>query len=226
MYRTSTGLFLLLLLLFIVQGCATFRTELGGRFTQPTELNYGAEKVSVLFVFSHLRQTTGYDAIPKLDSKRRVVSGFYDIFNDALSELNNIESYATFTNYASDVNEPERRALRDSLVDVHDFVMEIEFRRTKSFAKHFLGSLFSTLLVTILPIPYTESYSVTLDVYGSEGHLIKRYNRDASTRKWVQALLIFVYPFHPEKRKMEEIYVDFLHDIFRQIETEKVLALN
>ena len=38
-----------------------------------------------------------------------------------------------------------------------------------------------------------------------------------------RTLLIFVYPFHPEQRKKEELYVEFLHDIFKQIEKENIL---
>lgn len=57
-----------------------------------------------------------------------------------------------------------------------------------------------------------------------KGALVKSYQRQASLSNWVEALLIFVYPFHPIEGKREEIYVEALHDIFRQIETEKVLG--
>ena len=61
------------------------------------------------------------------------------------------------------------------------------------------------------------------DIFNSKGLLIKSYERNASLTKWVQTFLFFFYPFHPEKRKKEEIFVEFLHDIFKQIETEKIL---
>jgi len=210
-------------LIFIISNCASFKSEIKGRFASDVEKNYGADGVSVFFIFSHFRQTKGYDAIPKLDSQRKRISGFDDFFQDALNEFSNIKKYSTFTNYASDVNEPQRRAARDSLKQIHDFVMKIKFTREKSFAKSFLGSIASTVSLTLFPVPYTQSYSVELELLDSKGRLIKNYSRKASLTKWVQTFLIFIYPFHPEKRKREEIYVEFLHDIFRQIETEKAL---
>ena len=224
MQKISSKIILIsLVLIFLTLNCATFKSEINGKFDSTVEKNYGADGVSVFFVFSHLRQTKGYDAIPKLDDKRQRISGFDDFFRDALNEFSNIKKYSVFTNYASDVNDPQRRAIRDSLMTTHDFVMKIKFMREKSFAKHFLGKIVSTATLTLFPIPYTYSYSATLELYDSKGHLIKNYSRKASLNKWVQTFLIFIYPFHPEKRKKEEIYVEFLHDIFRQIESEKVL---
>ena len=63
-----------------------------------------------------------------------------------------------------------------------------------------------------------------VDVFNSEQQLIKSYSRDASLNKWVQTFMVFLYPFHHEKRKKEELYVEFLHDIFEQIESEKILS--
>ncbi len=208
---------------FSLIGCATFKSEMKGKFDSTARKNYGAEGVSVFFIFSHLRQTKGYDAIPKLDKKYQRIAGFDDFFQDALKEFSNIKNYSTFTEYASDVNDSKRRAIKDSLMLSHDFVIKIKFLREKSFTTHFLGIIASTVSLTLLPIPYTYSYSVDLDILNSKGHLIKSYSREASLTKWVQTFLIFIHPFHPEKRKKEEIYVEFLHDIFKQIETEKVL---
>lgn len=221
--RYSVFTISVLCFLLLIINCATFKGDLKGKFDKPGEKNYGAEKVSVLFIFSHFRQTKGYDAIPKLDDKREIINGFNDFFQDASNELTNLGRYATFTNFASDVNEPERRAKRDSLTKQHDFVMQIKIMREKSFAKHFLGSLFSSLSLTLLPIPYSYSYSVNVDIFNAKGQLVKTYARSNSLTKWVQTMLIFIYPFHPETRKKEEVYVEFLHDIFRQVEAEKVL---
>lgn len=218
-YMFITGL----LILFTITSCATFKSDISESFNRQAEKNYGADPVSVLFVFRHSRQTIGYDAIPKLDNKRQRISGFDEIFLDALSEFSNIGRYSTFTEYASDVNEPERRAIRDSMKKMHDFVIHVHFLREKSFAKHFLGSVVSTLTLTLFPTPYVNSYSAEIDIYNQKQHLIKSYKRQAALTKWVQTLLLFVYPFHPEKRKKEEIYVDILHDVFRQIETERIL---
>ena len=211
------------LLIFTLVGCATFKSEINGRFDSPSEKNYGADGVSVLFIFSHFRQTKGYDAIPKLDNKYQRIGGFDDFFQDALHEFSNIKLYSTFTEYASDVNEPERRAKKDSLMLEHDFVMKIKFMREKSFAKNFLGTIVSTVSLTLFPIPYKHSYSANLEIFDAKGHLVKSYSRNTSLTKWVQTFLIFIHPFHPERRKKEEIYVEFLHDIFKQIETENVL---
>ncbi|OQX95651.1 hypothetical protein B6I21_04330 [candidate division KSB1 bacterium 4572_119] len=214
---------LILFLILTLTSCASFKSSIKGKFITPSIKNYGAERVSVFFIFSHQRQTKGFDAIPKLDNKYQRISGFDDFFQDALNEFSNIKNYSTFTEYASDVNEPKRRALKDSLWQTHDYIIKMKFKREKSFSKYFLGVIASTATVTLLPIPYTNSYSVDVEVFNSAGQLLGNYSRKSSIVKWVQSLLIFMYPFHPEKRKREEIYVEFLHDIFKQIETEKIL---
>ncbi len=221
--------FLLVALIFIASelmtGCATFKSEMKGKLVSASEKNYEAERVSALFIFSHFRQTRGLDAIPKLDNQHERIRGFDDFFQDALKEFSNIQNYATFTEYAADVNDPARRVLKDSLMHQHDYIIKILFMRQKSFSRTFLGTIGSSLSLTLLPIPYTYSYSATADVYDSQGHLLKNYARSASLTKWVQSFLIFIYPFHPEQRKKEELYVQFMHDIFKQIETEKILYL-
>jgi len=207
----------------LITGCATFKSEIKGKLVSASEKNYEADRVSVLFIFSHFRQTRGLDAIPKLDNPRERIYGFDDFFQDALNEFSNIQSYATFTEYASDVNDPARRVLKDSLMHSHDYILKMKFMRQKSFAKNFLGTLASSMSLTLFPIAYTYSYSVSAELYDSQGHLLKNYSRSAALTKWVQTLLIFIYPFHPEQRKKEELYVQFMHDIFKQIEAEKIL---
>ncbi|MBN1350608.1 hypothetical protein JXJ21_14420 [candidate division KSB1 bacterium] len=221
--QMKTGAAVLVMAILLLAGCATFKSDMKGKYSAPAEKNFGADGVSALFIFSHYRQTKGYDAIPKLDDRRQRIQGFDDFFQDALKEFSNIKTYATFTEYASDVNEPERRAIKDSLKSTHDFILDIRFMREKKFARQFLGQIFSVMSVTLLPIAYSQTYTVDVDIYNAQNQLIKSYSRQAALTKWVQTLLIFVYPFHPERRKKEEIYVDFLHNIFRQIESEKVL---
>lgn len=206
----------------LMTGCATFKSDLRGKSVAAPTRNYGADPVSVLFIFSHFRQTRGLDAIPKLDKQHERIFGFDDFFQDALNEFSNIQNYATFTEYASDVNDPARRVQKDSLMHCHDFIIKLKFMREKSFTKNFLGMIASSISLTVLPIPYNYAYSITVEVF-SQNHLLKNYTRSASLTKWVQTLLIFIYPFHPAQRKKEELYVEFLHDIFRQIETEKIL---
>jgi len=212
--------------LFVVStltGCASFRTGIEGDFKGESSKNFGSEKVDVLFIFSHYEQSKGYDAIPKLENKRQIISDFDDLFIDACNEFSNLDHYTTFTEYASDVSEPKRRAEKDTLISSHDYIMRIKFNQEHSFVGHFLGTVFSTLTVTTLPIPYKRDFSISVDVFNHEDILIQNYNRHASLTNWVQTLLIFVYPFHTERRKEEEIYINMMHDIFMQIETEKVL---
>jgi hypothetical protein len=217
---------ILFLSILLFAGCASFRSGIEGRFEGKVEKNFGAEKVKVLFIFDHYHQAKGYDAIPKLENNYQIIKEFDDLFIDALKELSNVGSYNTYTEYSSDVANPKRRAEKDSLIAIHDFIFRIKFMREHSFAKHFLGVLVSTVSATLVPLPYGRQYLVTVEVYNAKDILIKSYSRRASFTKWVQSLLIVVYPFHTEKRKVEEIYIQFLHDIFRQIESEKVLDKN
>jgi hypothetical protein len=72
-------------------------------------------------------------------------------------------------------------------------------------------------------MPYSWDYTITATLSDQRGKLVSTYQRKATLNNWVQALLIFAYPFYPLEGKREEIYAESLHDIFRQIETEKVL---
>ncbi len=51
-----------------------------------------------------------------------------------------------------------------------------------------------------------------------------RYERRATVTQWVQALLVFAYPFHPETRKTDEVYLEFLRNVFREMEADRVLV--
>jgi len=96
--------------------------------------------------------------------------------------------------------------------------------REKVFSKYFFGVTVSSVSATVVPIKYTQKYFVETNVYNSDGQLIATYNRSASINKWVQTFLVFIYPFHTETRKTEELYVEFMHNIFMQMETEKNLS--
>lgn len=214
---------ILVISLFLISGCASFRSGIQGKYEGAAEKNFGAGKVSVLFIFDHYKQSKGWDAIPKLEGKYDIIRDFDNFLIDAMNELSNVGKYNTYTEYATDVSEPYRRAQKDSLLAVHDFIFRVKFNKENSFAQYFLGALFSSLSATVLPIPYKKNYSVTISIYNSEDVLIKTYSREASITKWVQSVLIFIYPFYTEKKKTEEVYIQFLHDIFRQVEAEKVL---
>jgi hypothetical protein len=223
---TTIRLILVIFILYfalLITGCVTFKSDMVGQFTSPAVKNIAAEPVTVLFNFSHIHQTRGLDAIPKLEKQYERIDGFDDIFIDALKEFSNIKSFDTFTDYAGDVNDQARRVKKDSMMQKNNYVIKMQFMREKSFAPYFLGILTSSVSLSIIPVPYTNSYSVTADVYHSKGQLLKNYTRSASLTKWIQTMLIVIYPFFPEQRKKEELYVQFMHDIFKQIETDKIL---
>jgi len=206
--RPFQGLVPLLAATLLVSGCAASRSALGGAFQGVPAPGPRAEKVSVAFIFNHVQQNLGWDAIPKLNHQDRYANGFYDFFGNALPILTNIGSYATFTDRADDVTDPRRRAERDSLaLGSQDFTVTMRFARETSFPRQALGTIASVLTLTALPVPYTRHYSVTAEVTDRSGRLLKRYERKASVTQWVQALLVFAYPFHPETRKTDEVYM-------------------
>ncbi len=217
---------ILLIYLLVFNSCATFKSNVHGKFDQTAVKNYNAEKVTVLFIFSHYHQSIGYDAIPILERKNEYIRGFDNFFLDALNEISNIERYSTYTEFASDVGNSERRAMKDSLLTKHDIIIRMKFKQETSFAKFFFGTIVSSISATIIPIRYRYKCAVEMNVYNSKQQLIKSYTRDAILNKWVQTLLVVFYPFHNQKSEKEELYVDIMHDLFKQIETEKVLKKN
>ncbi len=124
-------------------GCSSFRSDIHGAYGTQARKQTGMKPVSILFQFTHERQTKGIDVIPKLEKRHQPVDGFGDIFADALQELGNVGSYATFTDRADDVNQPERRALKDSLTASNDYAVHLKFRKETSFAKRHSPNGFS-----------------------------------------------------------------------------------
>ena len=215
----------LVLICNLVLGCAAFRSDISGGVETKLEKNYGAKPVSVLFIFNHSRFRSGFDAIPKLNTNRQILSGFNDIFFDALQDISNVRSYATFTEFSSDVNNPARRAQKDSLIAASDYVIKMKFRKETSFVNNFLGNLLSIVTATLIPVPYTQSLTLDTKVFDNSGALVAQFNHEAKVSTWVEAFLIVIYPFHTEKRKTEEIYVAIMHDVFRQIDSQKILQI-
>ncbi len=222
--RIRYRLLIITLLTGTLGGCASFRSGMEDGFQGEPTRNIGAKPVSVLFIFRHVRQTLGYDAVPKLQNPDQNLPGFDDILIDAMREFSNVREFATYTEYASDVNHPERRARRDSLIADKDYTVNIRLKSEKRFAPHFLKTLLSTVSLTLIPLPYTKSYSLEAEVRDRDGVLLATIHRSAKLTKWVQTLLIFAYPFCPEEGKQEEIYLEFLHDAFRQIESERIFS--
>ncbi len=178
---------------------------------------------SVLFLFTHVAQTLGYDAIPKVVGKRSMINSFDDVFNDALREFGNLGEFATFTDEAADVNRSERRATRDSLIAHRDYTVKIRIVEERRFVSYFFGGLASTLSATLLPVPYRQLYRMETEVFAQDGKPAIRYCRQARLSKWVELFLVFAYPFCPEDRKREELFMAMMHDTFRQMEAERVL---
>lgn len=208
---------------YFLTGCATFKSDLQGKYEPIPEKNYHAPPVKVCFVFSHYRMVKGMDVIPKLENQYERIKGFDDMFLDAMKEFSNIKSYDTYTNYSSDVNDSKRRQLKDSLISKNDFLVDVQITRQKSFAKQFFAIMGSSLSATLLPMPYKNDYSIEIKVFNQNYSLLKTYQRNAAINKWVELFMIFLYPFYPEDRVREELYVEFMHDVFKQMESEKLL---
>jgi hypothetical protein len=192
-----------------------------GLFDRQAEKNFGADKVSIFFMFKHLEQQHGFDSIPKL--KDTGVKDFNNLFRDALTEISNISQYDTFTESPQDINNPKRRQESETFRKSNDYTLEISFLEESSFKQQCFSGIISLLSLTIIPMPYSWDYTITANLSDKDEKLVKTYQRKATLDNWVEALLIFAYPFHPLEGKREIIYAESLHDIFRQIETEKVL---
>lgn len=214
-----------LFLAVLLSGCVASRSELRNAFQGPAKQSIGANPVSVLFAFTHVHQTLGYDAVPKTVDKRESVQDFDQLFAHSLRELGNIGKYETFTDQVSDINQPERRAHKDSLKSQFDYTINIRLVSERRFSSYFLGALASTATATLLPVPYRQHFRMETEIYTRNGKLAATYLRGASLSKWVEAFLLFVYPFYPEKQKREEVFIAILSDTFRQIESEGVLQL-
>lgn len=202
-------------------GCIATRSEVSGKFSQPGQKNAGAEKVSLFFHFKNLAQEHGFDSIPKLHAYG--VKDFDNLFRDALPEISNIELYNTFIESPQDVNNLKRRQDLANFKSSHDYTVQIEFLEESSFKQQCFSGTISLLSLTAIPMPYTWEYTITATVMDKNGGDVRSYQRKATLDNWVQVLLIFAYPFYPLEGKREEIYSESLHDIFRQIETEKIL---
>jgi len=151
------------------------------------------------------------------------VKDFDNLFRDALPEISNITLYNTFIESPQDVNNLKRRQELENFKSSHDYTFQIEFLEESSFKQQCFSGTISLLSLTVIPMPYTWEYTITARVMDKNGGDIRSYQRKATLDNWVQGLLIFAYPFYPLEGKREEIYSESLHDIFRQIETEKLL---
>jgi hypothetical protein len=210
-----------LLCLLLLSGCAATRSEIREAYTAPVAKRSDSGKVSVFFLFRHLEQSHGLDTIPKL--KGTGVKDFDNLVRDSLSELGNLGKFSTDTELPTDVNSPERREKREANRGKHDFTVEISIFEESSFRQQCFSAVVSTLSLTAVPMPYSWDYTVTATVYDKGGARVKEYRRAATLNNWLQGLLVFAYPFYPLEGKREEIYSETLHNIFRQMDGERVL---
>jgi hypothetical protein len=113
-------------------------------------------------------------------------------------------------------------ARRDELIRTHDYVVRVRLLEEYSFVRQFFGQVFSTVSITLLPVPYTTRYSIEVEVMEGE-RPVSSYRRSSSKTMWVQAFLLFIQPFHNDTIVKERIYIDLLHDVFRELEASGVL---
>ena len=212
-----------LLLCLLTAGCATFPGAMEGAYSGPERAAPATRDVRVLFLLRHVKQAKGLDAIPKLIPEREIVRDFDNLLVDAVTELSNLGSYTSFTEFPSDVSQPERVARREELIRTHDYVVEVRILEEYSFVRQFFGRVLSTVSVTFLPVPYTTRYSIEVGVTRGDSQ-VASYRRSSSKTMWVQALLLFIQPFHNDTIVRERIYIDLLHDVFREMEASGVLG--
>lgn len=217
-----TLLALVMLISVLTAGCAASRSPIEGAFGRSVPPNPNAGKVTVLFVFRHEVQMHGFDTIPKLQNAG--VADFDNLFGEALREISNIGKYKTHTELPNDVNDPQRRETLIAARAAMDYVVEIDLVEESSFRQQALSATVSTLSLTVIPMPYNWDYTIRARVISRDGKRVATLQRKARLANWVEAFLIFAYPFYPLQGKREEIYSDFLHDVFRQIEADRVLS--
>lgn len=212
----------LLLPSLVLTGCATFAGDMEGAFTGAGQRAPAPGEVSVLFLLRHVRQAHGMDAIPKLMAEQQIVRDFDNLLVDAVSEFSNLSSYTAFTEFPSDVSDPDRTARKEDLIRTRDFVVQVDLLEEYSFVRQFFGRIVSVLSATAIPVPYGTRYSIDVRVM-QEKRELATYHRSNSKTMWVQALLLFVQPFHNDALIEERIYIGLLHDVFREMEAEGVL---
>lgn len=209
-------------LMFCCSSCISFRSELEGKYGSDSKKRSPSTPVSVFFYFSHLEEEKGFDVVPKIIPPRR---GFRDIFSESMKQITNIKSFATFTDDDNDIDDVKRRTFRDSLKGANDFTVHITFQLQNSFAKHVLGMIVTYGTLGLVPIAYSWEYIVTAEVSNASGKVFKTYTRTSSLTTWYHDIFLFFYPFLPSQVKIEEIYLESMQDIFKQIEDDAVLSI-
>lgn len=221
--NSLTACLRLLLLLGVssLSGCIASRSPIEGLYRGAEQPNLNAPPVDVLFVFRHETQMHGFDAIPKLQPT--AVKDFDNLFGDALREIHNLRHYETWTELATDVNDPKRRETLATTRANQDYVLEIDLAEDSSFQQQCLSGTITTLSLAFIPMPYDWDYTFRARVFAKDGKQVATLERKSTLTSWMEVFLIFAYPFYPFEGRREELYSESLHDLFRQIDSEKIL---
>lgn len=214
---------LLIFIVFFVSSCATFGVQINGKFDKEPVKNINAKKVNVLFVFRHTKQLEGLDAIPKLVAPSFALKDFNDIFLDALKEFSNIQGYDLLTETSKDIEWSDKAKRKETLKKNNNYTIETTILKKESFTRNFLGGFVSLVSLSLIPVSYPKEYYITAKVYDVNGSLLKEYNRSGFVKDWVQLVMLYYYPSHTPEKATEELYSTILHDIFREIEHDKLL---
>ena len=118
--------------LLFFSSCISFRSDLNGKYHDNTLKAGDTSRISVLFHFTHLEQEIGFDVVPKIVPPRR---GFRDIFGESMKQLSNVRTFATFTDNDNDIDNVERRKLRDSLKTFNDVTIHLIFKKKNSLRR-------------------------------------------------------------------------------------------
>ncbi|TFH00797.1 MAG: hypothetical protein E4H13_06560 [Calditrichales bacterium] len=221
MLKRSIFIGILFVYIVMLTGCAASRTDIVGLYGGEQKFTK-KQRVKALFDFFYYTKQTGRDAISKSRSYSGV-SGFNDIFKESIKELTNISEFETFYNLSDHIDDPEIRKQKEDKIERSDYVIKLEFLQENSFSKHVLGAIVSICSFDLIPIGYTWDYTFTATIIKKGEGIIGKYSRQASVTNWFQIALIVLYPFHPEEAKTEQVYLESLTNLFKQIEDENVL---
>jgi hypothetical protein len=176
--------------------------------------------VRVEFTVAHLAQRHGYDAVPK--HRPPLVSDFEEIFRDAVREIEQLSSYTLITETAPRAG--LKVATRPDRATEDDYSVRMVLLSESSFAAETLWGLVAIGSMMLFPAPFASDYSIEAEVRDRDGRLVGTFFRSARITSWVQAFLLFVYPFRPPEGESEELVSMLLRDLFRQMSTERVLS--
>jgi hypothetical protein len=200
--------------------CAAQISDLEGLYIDDAVPPASEQPVRVEFTVVHLAQRHGYDAVPK--HRPPLVSEFEEIFRDAVREIEQLSSYTLVTETAP--RSGAEVVTRPDQLSESDYSVRMVFLSESSFASETIWGLVAISSMMLFPAPFTADYSIETAVHDGDGHLVATYSRSARITSWVQAFLLFVYPFRPPEGEREALVSTLLRDLFRQMTAEGVLS--